>query len=319
MRRYLAIDAGGSGVRSLVWDYPDGRWQPSFTDTPASLSSVSASAVYRALAREALTVLGGGRPADVAAVGVAGCVSATDRAQVAEHLQQAGVAHRVVTHHDAYMAWMGATAPRLRGILVIAGTGSSIFLKDSTGQEILVGGYGWRLGDDGSGSDLGRALLRAAAAEEDGYGLPSTLRARVLAALEIDSMRQAMVMVRGRSADWLAGLAPVLLEAVADGDALAIHIVNHRLDRLVRQIGAAMRRVAVSAPQSVDLFGTGGLFSSPVYRDAIDRALERGLEPGTHLRPPAHCSLEGAMLTALALDGVDLSTALKRWPEGVEP
>lgn len=314
MACYVGIDAGGTGTRVAVWEYPNGPWQYSMDGPPASLSSVSVEEVYRTVSGEALKLLGKRAPATVVGVGVAGCVSEEDRRGIAEHLVQAGVARRATVHHDAFTAWMGATAPSLDGIIVIAGTGSSIFGRKGEGMEVLVGGYGWRFGDEGSGSDLGRAALRAAAAEEDGFGPVSTLRSRILGYLGRTSMRQVMVDARDRDADWLAEFAPLLLAAVTAGDVVAYQILTDRLNGLVEQIATAMRRVSEEPSAHIPVYGAGGLFSSPVYGEAIHRVGVGRLGPTFHIGQAKRHPWQGALLSALAADGISLAAAVRSGP-----
>ncbi len=315
MATYLGIDAGGTGTRALAWEYPARTWKEADHGVPASLSSVAEDRVLEPLTQVARQVLGTEGPADVAFVGAAGCVTEADRAWIAAGLKRAEVARRVIVHHDAYTAWMGATAPSLDGVLVVAGTGSSVFTRDAADHEILVGGYGYRFGDEGGGADLGREALRAASAEEDGYGPSSSLRMRILNRLRVRSMRQVMVMARTREARWLAGFAPLLLEAADAGDSVALAILRHRLDLLARQITAAAVASGKTPGEPVTLYGAGGLMSSRRYCDQLRQGLSAIWGSGSSLRTAERTALHGALLAALAADGLSLNDVLAHWPQ----
>lgn len=145
------------GTRAPAWDYASGM---ALGDrrVSVSLSSVGGDdgvASLASTAREALA----GRTADVAFMGVAGCVSRTDRARLVEHLRRSELVGRADARRDAFTAWAGATAPTLTDVLVVAGTGSSVFTRSPTGVELLTA-----LGTDlatGGGADLGRKALPA--------------------------------------------------------------------------------------------------------------------------------------------------------------
>lgn len=61
------------------------------------------------------------------------------------------------------------------GIIAIAGTGSSVFAR-CQGEMRQVGGWGYLVGDEGSGYDLGRRAIIAALRDLDGRGEKTLLR-----------------------------------------------------------------------------------------------------------------------------------------------
>ena len=63
----------------------------------------------------------------------------------------------IVVHDDAEIA-LRAAVPHGDGVVLIAGTGSIAYAR--VGEEVhRAGGYGYLLGDDGSGFAIGRAAL----------------------------------------------------------------------------------------------------------------------------------------------------------------
>ena len=54
------------------------------------------------------------------------------------------------------------------GIVVSAGTGSVAVGRDRAGKRHRIGGYGWQMGDEGSGYAIGRAALGAVSRAADG-------------------------------------------------------------------------------------------------------------------------------------------------------
>ena len=78
-----------------------------------------------------------------------------------------------VADNDAYAACIGAFAGGSGGI-VIAGTGSIGFALVN-GERYMVGGWGFSLGDHGSGAWLGHHAVRRAALAIDGLLQPTPL------------------------------------------------------------------------------------------------------------------------------------------------
>ena len=308
----VGIDGGGSGVRALALDLEQGTLSSCDYDSPADFSSIPSAAGLYALQRAGHGALvRQSRVADVAFAGVAGCVSEEQRASVEERLISAGVARAVAVHHDAYTAWFGATLGRAGGV-VMAGTGSSVFMVDRMGAELLIGGYGALFGDEGSGSDLGREFLRAAVAAEDGYGQATRIRTAALAALGVSSMRAAMGDKESSEASWLASLVPPFLELVGEGDSSAVAILRARLACLADQIVVAVN--ACDASGAPLLFGAGSLFGNASYLDEL-RSAVRERRRDVPLQPSPCNSVQGALLAAVARgegsSRSDLSRALE--------
>ncbi len=123
---------------------------------------------------------------------------------------------------DAASALAGATGLR-PGVVVIAGTGSIAYGENQTGEHARSGGWGWRLGDEGSGYTIGINAIMAALKAEDGRGLGTALTAKILGYLGLDSMEDIVdwVYSPGREPRDIAYLVPLVREAEAEGDEAA--------------------------------------------------------------------------------------------------
>jgi glucosamine kinase len=67
-------------------------------------------------------------------------------------------AARVVVLHDARLVL--AAAGQDEGVALIAGSGSVAYARDGRGREARAGGWGWLLGDVGSGAWMTREAAR---------------------------------------------------------------------------------------------------------------------------------------------------------------
>ena len=88
--------------------------------------------------------------------------------------------------HDADVALTGATGGK-PGVVVIAGTGSIAFGRNSKGEQARAGGWGYIFGDEGSAFDIVRQALRAILRHEEGWGTATLLSERLLEATKQDS------------------------------------------------------------------------------------------------------------------------------------
>jgi N-acetylglucosamine kinase-like BadF-type ATPase len=94
-------------------------------------------------------------------VGVAGYSVVPRRDPFLHILQDTLPAETYTLCPDYEIAWWGATEGT-PGIIIIAGTGAVAYARDAEGNEAKADGYGFLLGDRGSGFNLGLYALRHA-------------------------------------------------------------------------------------------------------------------------------------------------------------
>jgi hypothetical protein len=81
---------------------------------------------------------------------------------------------QVLVHHDSITALAGASVGQ-PGVIVIAGTGAVAYGQLADGRSFRSGGWGYLMGDEGSGYDLGIGALRAITQASDGRGTSTCL------------------------------------------------------------------------------------------------------------------------------------------------
>jgi len=175
----------------------------------------------------------------------------------------------VTIHNDAVAAlaagtWGGA------GIVLVAGTGSIACGYDpDSGLYVRAGGWGYLLGDEGSGFDLGRRGLMAVLRRHDGRGPETMLVDLVLGDLGLASPEQLIPHYYGQTdvRKAMAEAARYVLEAARSGDGVAWQIVRESAEELARL--AETVRLGMNAPPGTTLVLGGGLFSDETYRRAF--------------------------------------------------
>ncbi|AWY96366.1 ATPase BadF/BadG/BcrA/BcrD type [Propionibacterium freudenreichii] len=113
---------------------------------------------------------------DVAAIGVSGLVDNADASELLDMLAGTGI-REVLLAHDSTTSYLGAIGDEL-GAVVAAGTGSVTLAVGAT-RTARVDGWGYLIGDAGSGFWIGRAALDRAMQAHDGRGAPTALTAVV--------------------------------------------------------------------------------------------------------------------------------------------
>jgi BadF/BadG/BcrA/BcrD ATPase family. len=115
---------------------------------------------------------------------------------------------------------------------------------------------------------VGRAGLRAVAAAFDG-GDGTVLRARMAEAYGVDE-RSALHHKVYQEDLPLQDVAPLVVEAAADGDPVAMDILTSQVDDLLRQVEWLLREAEDVAPRIALL---GGMLQNEHYAAVLRRAL----------------------------------------------
>lgn len=218
--------------------------------------------------------------------GIAGAGRSHDQEALARHLLRTldlSPPPHVQVVHDAHIA-LEAAFHDGSGVIVIVGTGSVVFARTREGTLMRTGGWGYLLGDEGSGFALGQSGLRAVAHAIDG-GPSTRLREQVADRYGLDTRDRLIHQVYQH--DWpMQNVAPLVIEAAVAGDAVAARIVDDQTDQLARQVEWLIAQCDETEPRIALL---GGLMQETHYAEALQRTLRDRL-PGwsveqMHRRP----------------------------------
>ncbi|MGI9039521.1 MAG: N-acetylglucosamine kinase [Gemmatimonadales bacterium] len=236
-------------------------------------AGVIAEVVRRALADT------GRLTADVMVVGAAGAGRDPERDELRKALRTENIAETVVVTTDIEIA-LAAAFEEGPGIVVSAGTGSVAVGRDRHEKRHRIGGYGWQMGDEGSGYAIGRAALGAVSRAHDGRSPGTALGDRVLTASRSADFDALVRWAAGASPAEIAALAPHVLSVASEGDVLAQGIADYAARELCQL--AICLLPALDADGPVGVATTGGLLGTdqPLRRSVLARLKEEsGLEP----------------------------------------
>jgi N-acetylmuramic acid 6-phosphate etherase len=268
---FLGIDVGGSHTTVVVGD-GDARVLARADGPGAAMrpgGAETSAAVIADTARRAAAAAGVPLPADAAMVGAAGAGREQEQRELAGALVAAQVARRVRVAGDSEVNLAAAFGDG-SGILINAGTGSIAFARSPDGRLHRAGGYGWQLGDEGGGYWLGRRALAAAARATDEPEESSTLLERLLVALGLRHLDDLIRWTATANPAQVASLAPHVLNAAREGEAVAQRAVADAAAELARLIGVLARHFPGAEPIAVAT--VGGLLrpGSPLLRALHD-------------------------------------------------
>ncbi|GII23745.1 N-acetylglucosamine kinase [Planosporangium mesophilum] len=296
--RVLGLDIGGTGTRALLAT-SDGERLGSGTAAGGNPSAHGAEVAAARVAEALGAALAGSDPTAVRAcvVGLAGVSKYAAEPHTAEVFgriwRDAGLTCPVQVVSDVAVAYAAGTA-RPAGSILLAGTGA--VAAEVRGREPvrIHDGYGWLLGDDGSGFWIGRQAVRATLAAIDGRAAPTELADLVLEwyfevlpetdtagtasvepGLDRAERRVAAALVQevvNRPPVALAGLAPLVMRACAAGDPVAEEIVRRAGGMLVATLSRT-RPAASDTP--IVLAGAILGASTPVHDLVVKEIAER--------------------------------------------
>jgi N-acetylmuramic acid 6-phosphate etherase len=217
---------------------------------------------------------------DAVGIGMAGARTELDQRRIRETACSVwgDVPCRVTNDLETALAAMPETDGAVR-VLIVSGTGSCCFGKDTRGRTAKVGGWGHILGDGGSGYDIGLSALRAAVAMRDESGKWPSLGKRILRRLRLKEPDELIAWAQGADKAEVAALAEEVFRAAGRGDELAVMDVDFRKTILARDAAACARKLAGSGMRVEFILAGGVLLKQPKFAAQLGARL-RKLWPG---------------------------------------
>lgn len=276
----LGIDAGGTKTVVIVAE--DDRVLARAVGGGAKMRSgkgIACATVIAEIARRALAEAGRLR-GEVLVAGVAGAGRDAEREEVRQAIRTEDLADRVIVTGDTEIALAAAFADR-PGIVVTAGTGSMAVARDPAGRMHRAGGYGWQMGDEGSGYAIGRAALGAVGRAADRRSPKTDLTSLLLKATRSESMDAMVRWAAAAGVPEVAALAPSVFEAARGGDTVAAGIMDYAARELAALVYRLVPHFGVDERLPIDVATNGGL----LFHDGpLNRTLRAKLGEDSRLR-----------------------------------
>lgn len=246
----MAVDGGGSRCRVAAFDTGGEVLARATVDEHASLSlGVQDTWVHIQAGLSALRRTLGFAPTwmpDRLVMGLAGSLQEGRRS---EFLSLIPARFSPVLVTDGLAQLMGATGGK-PGICLAIGTGSVLHWLDAEGNTGMAGGWGFPVGDEGSGAWLGMQLIRHYLWHRDGKVKQGSL---------INAVEQRIGSSVSAIQQWstqsqssvLAQLAPMIFEHASQGDELALS--------LLEEAAAVALELVALAPAGLPVCIVGGI------------------------------------------------------------
>ena len=311
MRYVLGVDGGQSSTIAVVAD-EDGNLLGVGAGGPANhLNEPGGPDRFRRSMTDAITgAIGGaglvGQPMAAACFGLTG-----GAAMVPEVLASIVPVGKLRIESDVVTALAAATICR-PGVIIIGGTGANAFGVNERGEQAQAGGWGFMMGDEGSGYDIAIRGLRAAVQASDGRAPATVLQTAIPAHFGVKDLRAELhpLIYSGQlGRPRIASIARVVSAAANAGDGPSLAIMAEAAGELAKDVLAVLSKLG-ALDSDVPVAPIGGVFKSgaPVlvpFAEAIHRRA-----PRVRVQVPEFPQIIGAVLLAYQDIGRTLDDAL---------
>ncbi|MGL4651395.1 MAG: N-acetylglucosamine kinase, partial [Caldilineaceae bacterium] len=149
--------------------------------------------------------------------------------------------------NDAELA-LAAGTPDGTGVALICGTGAIAVGRNAQGEMARADGWGYLLGDDGSGFAIGQDAMRHVLRELDGRGPATRLTVAILGHWGLASPEALLdyVYLQEASPATIASLAAVVNSVAEQGDAVALEILRAAASEVAQTIHAVVQRLGLN-------------------------------------------------------------------------
>jgi glucosamine kinase len=296
MDRYLLIDGGQSECRIVY--VADGERVGSWDESGLRRQTRErAAGLLRVLERAFANIEPLPSAVDVVVAGLTGFDDSSETARtMTDGIRSLMGAGRVVVTNDAVTSYLGAIGFE-PGAVVAAGTGVIALAGNRGGSFARSDGWGYIMGDDGSGYYIGRRGLASALRAYDGRGGSEALRRRAEESLGPPELIKKRVYEAPNPVSTVARFAREVAKAAREGDPVASEIWADAAREVALTVTASLHRV-FDPSTSIAVSWTGSLFNA---RDLMLEPFKRHatrIWPSARLFPPKGTALRGAELIA---------------------
>lgn len=275
----LGIDVGGTKTVCLLAD-DSGSVIAQGREEGANLQGAGELALEKVLhsVMESTLATSGATPSAIC-LGIAGVDRAADEAVVRSIMMRIGYKARILVVNDALIA-LQAGVDDAPGIVIVSGTGSIAYGRNSDGEASRAGGWGYVLGDEGSGYWIGRLALRAVVRHADGRGRVTGLTPKLLAHFNLQKASELIHKVYHEELTprSIAGIAKFVQQSRDEGDPVATGILNNAADELMTAATAVMNRLELTDTAFTFVLAGGMFHAIPWLCDQMQLLLP-GLAP----------------------------------------
>ena len=185
------------------------------------------------------------------------------------------------------------------GVIVVSGTGSIAYGINSLGQEARAGGWGYLLGDEGSGYDLGLKTLRTVTKALDDCLAADRLTSSLLEYLQLDSASELTdyFYKKPKAPSEIASIARLTHQLAQEGDAISQNLCLEASKELALIAYTVLKKLTMT-DTTVNVGLSGGAFQSDFLVNAFCQDLLKKA-PKIKIAPLELPAVYGGLILAL--------------------
>jgi len=299
MEYVIGVDGGGTKTAVKVADL-NGKTICCFQTGAINLNGESEENVrsnLKDILKETVNLTGGLETCRTICIGAAGISNPKTETVLKDSMRGAGYTGSLIITGDHETALYGALGVP-EGVILIAGTGSICFGKNSAGEKHRSGGFGYLIDDEGSGYAIGRDILTAVVHAYDGRGEKTILTQLVYEQFKVSSVSEIIGYIYRKDFNKrdIAALAPCITQAYLEGDSAAKAIISKCGNELLNLIQPVIEKLELTC---CSLAMTGSVLTKNEYvrKSFVDQVSEK--YPGIRCKLPDNDAAYGAVLMAL--------------------
>ncbi|MEG0472267.1 MAG: BadF/BadG/BcrA/BcrD ATPase family protein [Solibacillus sp.] len=310
-KQYLiGIDGGGTKTRCVIGDL-EGNIIGRHQSTSGNINAISLTELHDMLNDIIETVLLQAKIPlrDVHQIFI--CLAGADRVAEKDKIHQSfaegTLFDKMVIQSDAHAALAAGTWGN-SGTLLIAGTGSIVFGRNGD-RYFRVGGWGYLLGDEGSGFHLGKLAIRSILKSYDGKLPMRPFQQKILTQFHVQHPPDIISKIYSHKTPVpiIASICSDVLLAFKNGDELAKEIIQLTQEELIRLIQLAQDQMDMDKP----LVLHGGLFSNTAFFEAFCKQLKQQYPMLTFTKPEVSGEV-GSYILAMRASRILIDEAMKQ-------
>lgn len=290
----VGVDAGGTKT-AVAYRMDSGPVRVLSADG-ANAATLGAERAVATIASLIERTLEGAQP-HALFVGMAGGGTRVLADAVREGLQARFERARLAVRDDASIA-LRANVPDGDGVVLVAGTGS-IAYAERDGEAFRCGGFGYLLGDEGSGFSLGAAGIKHLLRVYDERAKRDTLAGAIEAQLQVSSAPEVIAQLYGsrHPVAAVASAGAVVIDLAGSGERSATKIVQTAALELSELAKSVIRRAGLNASSVPIAFSGGVLAGNSILSYLLETRLLNDF-PSMPVVKTGNAPVHGALLLA---------------------
>lgn len=194
--------------------------------------------------------------------------------------------------NDSVNGWAGSLNAK-PGINLVLGTGSIAFGIDDKGNKMRCGGWGYFVGDEGSGYYIGKKIINIFSKMSDGRYEKTLIYDKVKERMQLIDDYDVITKSINMSRDEIASLSVILGDAIKDNDKYAIELLDDLTDEVSLIINTMAEKMYFEDVIKVSY--SGGVFK---LGNILIKSIQDKLNKNIKIVSPFVGPSEGALILA---------------------